>query len=40
MRRDAEVAPKCLLISLVIRNDGDSLEKALEDKERRKKYER
>ena len=35
MRRDAEVAPKCLLRSLVIRKKKDSLERALEAKERR-----
>ena len=34
MRRDAEVAPKCLLRSLVIRKKRDSLERALEAKER------
>ena len=34
MRRDAEVAPKCLLRSLVIRKKKDNLEKALEAKER------
>ena len=33
MRRDAEVAPKCLLKSLVIRKKRDSLERALETKE-------
>ena len=36
MRRDAEVAPKCLLRSLVIRKKSDSLERALEAKERRR----
>ena len=35
--RDAEVAPKCLLRSLVIRKKNDSLERALEAKERRRK---
>ena len=34
MRRDAEVAPKCLLRSLVIRKKGDSFERVLEAKER------
>ena len=34
MRRDAEVAPKCLLRSLVVRKKRDSLERALEAKER------
>ena len=34
MRRDAEVAPKCLFRSLVIRKKRDSLERALEAKER------
>ena len=34
MRRDAEVAPKCLVRSLVIRKKRDSLERALEIKER------
>ena len=34
MRRDAEVAPMGLLISLVIRKKRDSLERALEAKER------
>ena len=34
MRRNAEVAPKCLLRSLVIRKKRDSLERALEDEER------
>ena len=34
MPRDAEVAPKCLLRSLVIRKKIDSLERALEAKER------
>ena len=37
MRRDAEVAPKCLLRSLVIRKKNDSVERALEAKERRRK---
>ena len=36
MRRDAEVAPKCLLRSLVTRKKNDSLERALEAKERRR----
>ena len=39
MRRDAEVAPKCLLISLVIGEERDSLERALEAKERRRRRE-
>ena len=34
MRRDAEVAPKCLIRSLVIRKKRDTLERALEAKER------
>ena len=34
MRRDAEVVPKYLLRSLVIRKKEDSLERALEAKER------
>ena len=34
MRRDAEVAPKCLFRSLVIRRENGSLERALEAKER------
>ena len=34
MRTDTEVAPKCLLRSLVIRKKRDSLERALEAKER------
>ena len=34
MRRDAEVALKCLLKSLVIRKKRDKLERALEAKER------
>ena len=34
MRRDAEVAPKCLLRSLVIRKKRDSLERPLEAKGR------
>ena len=34
MQRDAEVAPRCLLRSLVIRKKRDSLERALEAKER------
>ena len=34
MRRDAEMAPKCLLRSLVIRKKRDSWERALEAKER------
>ena len=37
MRRDAEVDPKCLLRSLVMRKKRDSLERALEAKERRRK---
>ena len=37
MRRDAEVAPKCLLRSLVIRKKKDSLGRALEATERRRK---
>ena len=37
MRRDAEVAPKCLLRSLVIRKKRYSLERALEAKGRKKK---
>ena len=40
MRRDAEVAPKCLIRSLVIRKKRDRLEKALEAKERRRRRER
>ena len=36
MRRDAEVAPKCLLRSLVIRKKIYSLERALEAKEKKK----
>ena len=36
IRRDAEVAPKCLLRSLVIRRTNDSLGRALEVKERGK----
>ena len=39
-RRDAEVAPKCLLRSLVIRMKKDSLERALEAKERRRRNQR
>ena len=39
MQRDAEVAPKCLLRSLVIRKKRDSLERALEAKERRRRRE-
>ena len=34
MRRDAEVSPKCLLRSLVITKKRDSLERALDTKER------
>ena len=34
MQRDAEVAPKCLLRSLVMRKKRDSLERALEAKEK------
>ena len=37
MRRDAEVAPKCLLRLLVIRKKNDSLERALEAKDKKKK---
>ena len=37
MRRDAEVAPKCLLRSLVIQKKRDSLERALEAKEKGRK---
>ena len=37
MRRDAEVAPKCLLRSLVTRKKNDSLKRALEAKERRRR---
>ena len=39
IRRDAEVAPKCLLRSLVIRKKRDtgSLERALEAKKRKKR---
>ena len=40
MCRDAEVAPKCMLISLVIRNNGESLERALEAKKRRRTKQR
>jgi len=42
MRRDAKVTPKCLLRSFVIRKKRDSLERALEAKERgrRKKGEK
>ena len=40
MRRDAEVAPKCLLKSLVIRKIKDSLERALEAKKRRRRKQR
>ena len=40
MRRDAEVAPKCLLRSLVIRKKRDSLERLLEAKGRRRRRER
>ena len=36
MQRDEEVAPMCLLRPLVIRNSRDSLERALEAKERGK----
>ena len=39
-RRDAEVAPKCLLRSLVIRKKSDSLERAPEAKERRRRKRR
>ena len=35
MQRDAEVTPKCLLRSIVIRKKKDSLERALEAKEKR-----
>ena len=34
MGRDAEVAPKCLLRSIVMRKKRDSLERALEAKAR------
>ena len=34
MQRDAEVAPKCLLRSLVRRKKRDGLERALEARER------
>ena len=37
IRRDADVAPKYLLRSLVTRKKKDSLERALEAKERRRK---
>ena len=40
MRRDAAVAPKCPLRSLVIRKKRKSLERALEAKERKKKKKR
>ena len=40
MRRVAEVAPKCLLRSLVISKKNDSLERALEAKERRRRKQR
>ena len=40
MRRDAEVAPKCLLGSLVIREKRDSLERALEAKTRGRREEK
>ena len=40
MRRDAEVAPKCLLRSLVIRKKKDSLERAIDAKDRRRRRER
>ena len=40
MRRDAEVAPKCLLRSLVIIKIKDSLERALEAKKRRRQESR
>ena len=40
MRRDAEVAPKCLLRSLVIGKKRDSLERALEAKKRRRRESR
>ena len=40
MRRDAEVAPKCLLKSLVIRKKNDSLERALEAKREEESRER
>ena len=39
MRRDAEVAPKCLLRSPVIRKKKDSLERLLEAKDRRRRRE-
>ena len=40
MRRDAEVAPNCLLRSLVMRKKRDSLERALEAKEGRRRREK
>ena len=40
MRRDAEVAPECLLRSLVMRKKRDSLERALKAKERENKKRR
>ena len=36
MRRDAEVAPKCVLKSLVIRKRRDSLERRLRPKRKKK----
>ena len=39
MRRDAEVAPKCLSRSLVLRKKRDGLERALEAKERERRRE-
>ena len=39
MRRYAEVTPKCLSISLVIRKKRGSLERELETKERRRRRE-
>ena len=40
MRRDAEVAPKSLLRSLVIRKKRDSLEMVLQAEERKRKERR
>ena len=39
MRIDAEVAPKCLLRSLGTRKKNDSLERALDAKDRRRRRE-
>ena len=39
MRRDAEVEPKCLSKSLVMRKKRDTLERVLEAKKRRRKRE-